>query len=517
MNHTGVHSVGRPLQALTKVEFGADIPEHFTISEVTIPLMTAGSESFSACSDVVVIGSGPNGLAAAITLAQAGHAVRVLEAEPGIGGGTQSAEVTLPGFIHDLCSAVHPLAVASPFFSSLPLRQYGLEWQHPPVPLAHPLDDGSAVLLERSLEGTAQGLGADAAAYRNLMAPLRERWSDLLGEVLRPPHFPEHPLLAARFACQALRSAEALGRSCFREQRARALFAGLAAHSTLPLNRPGTAAVALVLAGAAHAVGWPFPRGGAQRIADSLAMHLESLGGRIQPGVRIVSLDQLPRAKAILCDVAPRQLARMAENRLPEAYRRKLLGYRHGPGAFKVDWALSAPIPWRAPECARAGTVHLGGTMEEISAAERAVWEGTPADRPFVLLAQPSRFDPARAPAGRHTAWAYCHVPHGSGCDMLEKIEDQIERFAPGFRSLVLARSVRSPAVLEQHNANLIGGDISGGVQDLRQMVCRPTWRWYATPVPRLFLCSSSTPPGGGVHGMCGYNAALAAIRQLGN
>jgi phytoene dehydrogenase-like protein len=283
----------------------------------------------------------------------------------------------------------------------------------------------------------------------------------------------------------------------------------------LPLNQPGTAAIGLILAGAAHAVGWPFPRGGAQRIADSLGSHLKSLGGKILPGIRVDSLDQLPRAKAILCDVTPRQLVDIAGNRLPAAYRRKLLRYRYGPGAFKVDWALAAPIPWRAPECARAGTVHLGGTMEEIAAAEQAAWEGRPAARPFVLLAQPSLFDPTRAPTGQHTVWAYCHVPPGSEFDMLERIEAQIERFAPGFRGRILARSVLSPKALEQHNPNLIGGDINGGVQDLRQMLFRPTWRWYATPLPGLFLCSSSTPPGGGVHGMCGHHAARTALRQL--
>jgi phytoene dehydrogenase-like protein len=477
--------------------------------------MAGGYESFLAFSDVIVIGSGPNGLAAAITIAQAGHSVTVLEAAQTIGGGTRSAEVSLPGFVHDLCSAVHPLAVASPFFSSLPLPQYGLEWLQPPAPLAHPLDDGSAVLLERSLDRTAEGLGRDAAAYRNLITPVLDRWSDLIAEVFGPPHFPQHPVLLARFAWHALRSAAALGRSRFQEERARALLAGLAAHSMLPLEQPGTAAIGLVLAGAAHAVGWPFPRGGAQRIADSLGSHLESLGGRILPGVRVDSLDQLPRARTILCDLTPRQLLRVAGDRLPTTYRRKLLRYRYGPGAFKVDWALAAPIPWRAPECARAGTVHLGGTMEEIAAAEQAVWAGKPAECPFVLLAQPSLFDPTRAPAGQHTVWAYCHVPHGSGFDMLERIEAQIERFAPGFRSTILARSVRSPATLEEHNPNLIGGDINGGVQDLRQILFRPTWRWYATPVPRLFLCSSSTPPGGGVHGMCGHYAALAAIREL--
>jgi phytoene dehydrogenase-like protein len=377
------------------------------------------------------------------------------------------------------------------------------------------MDDGSAVVLDRSLDETARGLGPDAAAYRNLLAPLLDHWSDLVKELLGPPHFPQRPLLLARFGWHGLHSAAGLARSEFQDERTRALFAGMAAHAMLPLDQAVTAAFGLVLGSAAHAVGWPFPRGGAQRIADSLALHLRSLGGTIITGVCVESLGQLPPAKAVLCDIGPHQLAQIAGASLPAAYRRQLQRYRYGLGAFKVDWALSGPIPWRASACARAGTVHLGGTMEEIADATRTAWEGNYPERPFVILAQPSLFDSTRAPAGQHTAWAYCHVPHGSNFDMLKRIEDQLERFAPGFRSRVLARSVMSPAALQKRNPNLIGGDINGGVQDLCQMWLRPTWRRYRTPLPHLFLCSASTPPGGGVHGMCGYFAAQAALKNL--
>jgi phytoene dehydrogenase-like protein len=466
-------------------------------------------------SDVLVVGSGPNGLAAAIVAAQAGYSVKVIEATPNVGGGARSAELTLPGFVHDICSAVHPLAVASPFFRSLPLAQHGLEWVYPAAPLAHPLDDGSAVLLERSIVSTAAGLGRDGAHYEELLTPLLHNWGYLVADVLGPLRWPARPLLLARFGMHAVRSAEAIIRHRFRGERARAFFAGLCAHSMLPLHKVGTAAFGLILAGAAHAVSWPFPKGGAQGIADALLSHLQSLGGELVTDFPVDSLDQLPAARALLCDVTPRQLLRIAGERLPAGYRRKLHRYRYGMGAFKVDWALEGPIPWRAPECSQAGTVHLGGTFDEILAAEEAAWTGSPAQRPFVLLAQPSLFDTTRAPAGKHTAWAYCHVPHGSSFDMLQRIEQQVERFAPGFRQLILARSVMPPAALERHNPNLVGGDINGGVQDLSQMFMRPTRQLYATPAPGLFICSSSTPPGGGVHGMCGYFAAQAAMKYL--
>lgn len=466
--------------------------------------------------DAVIVGSGPNGLAAAIGLAREGLAVLVLEAEETIGGGTRSAELTRPGFVHDVCSAIHPMAVASPFFRTLPLAEHGLEWIHPPAPLAHPLDDGTAVLLERSVAETGRGLGSDDGAYRRLIEPLAASAEDLFGDLLGPLRWPGHVLTALRFGRHAVRSARALTTRRFRTEPARALIAGLAGHSFLRLEQAPSAAVGLVLAIAGHAVGWPLPRGGAQRIADALASYLRSLGGEIVTGRRVESIDELPPARAVLLDVTPRQVLRLAGHRLPARYRRQLERYRYGPGVFKVDWALDGPVPWKAAACARAGTVHIGGTFAEIAASERAVWNGEPPERPFVLLAQQSLFDPSRAPAGRHTAWAYCHVPNGSTFDMTERIVAQVERFAPGFRDRVLARHVMGPAELERRNANLIGGDINGGVQDFRQLFTRPAARLvpYATPARGVFICSSSTPPGGGVHGLCGYFAAQAALRS---
>jgi len=452
----------------------------------------------------VVIGSGPNGLAAAIMLARAGRRVTVYEAEAQIGGGTRSAELTLPGFIHDICSAVHPMAISSPCFAQFPLFVHGLEWIHPDAPLAHPLDDGSAVMLERSVSATAGNLGADGRAWSRLMEPLAARWADLRHDVFAVPRFPQHPLLMARFGLHAIRSARSLAFGLFREERARALFAGLAAHSVMPLESPASAAIGLALGVAGHAAGWPIPRGGSQRIAGALAGYFRSLGGEIVSETRVGSL---PDAPLVLCDIAPRQLLAIAGSRLPESYRAALARYRYGAGVFKMDFALDAPIPWRAQDCLRAATVHLGGTFDEIAA-----WETNHAGRPFVLLAQPSLFDSARAPAGKHTVWAYCHVPNGSTVDMSSAIESQIERFAPGFRERILARHVSAPADLERHNANLIGGDIAGGANDLGQLFLRPTPRLYKTPLRGVFLCSASTPPGGGVHGMCGYYAARAAL-----
>ena len=467
--------------------------------------------------DAIVVGAGPNGLAAGIAIAQTGRSVLVVEGQDTVGGGARSAALTLPGFLHDVCSAVHPLAVGSPFFSTLPLSSHGLDWVQPPAPLAHPLDDGTAVMMERSVEATADGLGPDAAAYRGLFGPLVRDWPKLTDDLLGPLRLPRHPLVTARFGLTGLRSALSVAQSRFGGERARALFAGLAAHSILPLERPVSAAFGLVLGASGHAVGWPMPRGGAQRIADALASHLTSLGGQIETGRPVERLDDLPAAAVTLLDMTPKQVIKVAGQRLPGFFRRRLEAYRYGPGVYKMDWALSGPVPWRASECARAGTVHLGGTMAEVAHAEREVWRGSHPDRPFVLFSQPSLFDPSRAPGGQHTAWAYCHVPNGSGFDMTGRIEAQVERFAPGFRERILKRSVRPPAAMEEYNPNYIGGDINGGVQDIGQLFSRPARMFspYSIPSTNLFICSSSTPPGGGVHGMCGYFAARAALRRL--
>ncbi len=495
--------------------------------------------------DAIIVGAGPNGLAAAVTLARAGRSVLVIEAAATVGGGTRTAGLTLPGFRHDICSAVHPLALSSAFFRDLPLERYGLRWIQPPLPLAHPLDDGTAVVLERSVDATAAGLGRDAGAYRRLMGPLVRRWAavteDLLGPLPLPPH---HPLALAWFGIEALLPATLLARLWFRGERARALFGGMAAHSVLPLERPGSAAYGLVLGMAGHAVGWPIAQGGSQAIADALAAYLRDLGGEIATGQLVTSLDALPPARAVLLDVSPVNLLRIAGDRLPAAYRRQLARYRHGPGAFKLDWALDGPIPWTADACRRAGTVHLGGTLAEMARSERAAWQGAHPEQPYIILAQPSLFDPTRAPAGKHTAWAYCHVPnlhhvpgtsevpatsadnsHVAGTsevpatsadEMIERIEAQVERFAPGFRARILARHVMTPADFEAYNPNYVGGDIVGGVQDLPQFFARPVLSRnpYVTPAEGIYLCSASTPPGGGVHGMCGYHAAQAALKQ---
>jgi phytoene dehydrogenase-like protein len=465
--------------------------------------------------DAVVVGAGPNGLAAAITLARAGRSVLVVEGKETIGGGTRSAELTLPGYVHDVCSAIHPLGVASPFFRDLPLADHGLEWVFPPAAIAHPLDDGSAILVQRSVAATAAQLGGDAAAYRRLMGPLAADWRNVLGEMLGPLRLPRHPLSMVRFGLPALLPAATLAKLLFRDERARAVFAGMAVHAMLPLERPATAAFGLMLGILAHAVGWPMARGGSQRIADALAAHLRSLGGEILTDRPIERMDDLPPARAILFDVTPRQLEKIAGDRLPAPYRRKLGGYRYGPGVFKLDYALDSPVPWSATECLQAGTVHLGGTLDEIAASERAVWRGEHPERPYVLFVQQTLFDPTRAPAGKHTAWAYCHVPHSSTVDMTGRIEAQIERFAPGFRDHILARSTRTTDEMAAYNPNYVGGDINGGVQDLRQLYTRPvaSLNPYATPASGMFLCSSSTPPGGGVHGMCGYFAAQAALK----
>jgi phytoene dehydrogenase-like protein len=456
-----------------------------------------------------VIGSGPNGLSAAILLARAGYRVTVYEANDQIGGGARSAELTLPGFVHDVCSAVHPMAVASPCFEQFPLAAHGLQWIQPDAPLAHPLDDGTAVMLERSLDATAANLGADGDAWRSFFGPLIEAWPDMKLDLLSPLlHIPKRPLRMAKFGMHALRPAASLARSLFREPRARALFAGIAAHSIMPLEAPASASFGIVLATLGHAVGWPIPRGGSQKISDALAGCLRAEGGEIVTGTRIT---RFPEADLIFCDFGPRQMLNIVNVQWPADFREKLTNWRYGPGAFKLDYALDGPIPWRAPECARAGTVHLGGTLEEVQ-----LWERSHTGQPFVLLAQQSLFDATRAPAGKHTAWAYCHVRNGSTQDMTRQIEEQIERFAPGFRDRILQRSVLAPMDLERRNANLVGGDVNGGAFDLRQLLFRPTSRLYRTPLPQVLFCSASTPPGGGVHGMCGYNAVRAALGRAG-
>jgi phytoene dehydrogenase-like protein len=466
--------------------------------------------------DAVVVGAGPNGLAAAIALARAGRSVRVLEAAETVGGGSRSAELTLPGFVHDICSAVHPHPLASPFLRELPLAEHGLELVQPELPLAHPLDGGEAVVLDRSVDATAASIGgADGEAYRALLGPLVRDAEKLLPAILGPLRPTPHPIALSRFGLRGLRSAKGLARR-FDGPRGRALVAGNAAHSMLRIDRPPTAAVALVLMLTAHHVGWPVARGGSQAVADALASILRSLGGEIETGRRVESVDELDDAGAILLDVTPRQVLALAGHRLPARYRRGLERFRYGPGVFKLDWALDGPIPWTAPDCGRAGTVHVGGGFEEIAASEADVNAGRHSARPYVLLAQPTLCDPSRAPAGKHTAWAYCHVPSGSTRDMTAAIEGQIERFAPGFRDRVLARASMHAAEMEAYNPNYVGGDINGGRMDLGQLFTRPVTRPspYTTPDRRLFICSSSTPPGGGVHGMCGYFAAQALLKR---
>lgn len=465
------------------------------------------------------MGAGPNGLAAAIRLAQADLRVLLLEAADTVGGGVRSADITLPGFVHDLCSAIHPLGIGSPFFRQLPLGQHGLEWIQPKFPLAHPLDNGTAAILSRSLAETAAGLASDGPAYQRLMQPLTNRWEDLADDFLRPMlHFPEHPFLLAGFALSGLRSASAMSSNWFRGEKAKALFGGLAAHSFLRLDQIPSSAFAIVLGLFGHACGWPMPRGGSGSLSRALANYFESLGGEIALNSRVEHLSEARMAPITLLDLAPQQFVCIASAEMPLSYRKKLVAYRYGPGVFKLDYALSGPIPWRAEECRAAGTVHIGGTFGEIARAEREVAEGLHPERPFVLLAQPTLFDPARAPTGKHIAWAYTHVPSGSSTDMTERIERQIERFAPGFGRLVMARHKMGCADLEARNPNLVGGDINGGAADFFQLIARPTFSPcpYRTAIKGVYLCSSSTPPGGGVHGMCGFHAANAALKDAG-
>jgi phytoene dehydrogenase-like protein len=466
--------------------------------------------------DAVIVGSGPNGLAAAVYLARAGASVLVLEAADEVGGGTRSGELTLPGFVHDLCSAVHPLGILSPWFRSLPLAEHGLSWIRPRSSVAHPLDGEPAVLLRRSLDETAAELADDARPYRRLVAPFLGDPHGLLADALAPLRIPRHPLLMLRFGLRAIRSAVGLARR-FDGDRARALLAGCAAHSILPLERKVSGAIALLFLIAGHVEDWPVAAGGSGAIARALASLLAAHGGRIETGHRVRSLVDLPPARVFLFDTSPAQLADIAGPVLPARYLRRLRRFRYGPGVFKLDWALEGSIPWRDPRCVEASTVHVGGRLEEIAAGEAAVWRGEHPERPFVMVCQQSELDPARAPAGKHTGYAYVHVPPGSTVDLTEVIERQIERFAPGFRDRILARHAEGPAALEARNPNYLGGAITGGVADLRQLFTRPVARLdpYATPNRRIFICSASTPPGGGVHGMCGYHAALSASRRL--
>lgn len=465
-----------------------------------------------------VIGAGINGLTAAITLAHAGVRVTVWEAEPQPGGAARTLPLTLPGFHHDFGAAVLPMAIGSPFLAQLPLKQYGLQWVHAPAPLAHPLDGGRTAILEQDFDAACRALGEDGPRWRRVMSPFVHRWSGLVRDVQQPlVRLPQSPFLVARFGLRALLPASWMARY-LQLETTRALWAGIAAHSYLRLDQWGSSAAGMLLGAAAHAVGWPMARGGTQALTNALVAHLQSLGGEVRLNARVQSLRELPPADVTLCDVTPNQLLTLAEgpDMLSSSYKSSLRRFRAGPGAFKLDYALSQPIPWAAQECSRALTMHLGGTFEEIAASERAMSEGRVSERPFVLLVQPSLFDLTRAPAGKHTAWAYCHVPYGYEGAATQQIESQIERFAPGFRDCVLARSVLSPAGLQARDANLQGGDISGGAMDLRQLVFRPTARGYATSNPKLWLCSSSTPPGGGTHGMCGHNAAVAALQRFG-
>jgi len=466
--------------------------------------------------DGIVVGSGPNGLAAAITLQLAGLSVLLLEGKGEIGGGLRSAELTLPEFVHDVCSAIHPLAAGSPFFRALPLDQHGLQFIQPDIPAAHPFDDGSAAALLRSMEQTARGFGEDELAYLKLIGPFVRDWPQLSIDVLAPLHFPWHPFSMARFGMNALASAVRIAKR-FRTEKTKGLWAGMAAHSLQALTRSTTAAIGLTLTAVGHVEGWPLPKGGAQAIANALASNFISLGGTIKTNFYVRSLSQLPSAHTVLLDVTPRQLLQIAGHKISNLYKWQLKRYRYGMGVFKIDWALSEPIPFTAPECRKAGTVHLGNTLEEIVASEQQVSEGKHPENPFVLLAQPSLFDSSRAPNGKHTAWAYCHVPNGSEVDMTKRIEKQVERFAPGFRDCILGRHMMNTFGMERYNPNYVGGDINGGMMDIRQLFTRPALRLspYRTSKKGIYICSSSTPPGGGVHGMCGYYAAKRALKDV--
>jgi phytoene dehydrogenase-like protein len=468
--------------------------------------------------DAIVIGSGPNGLAAAILLQQQGLSVLIIEGKEVIGGGLSSAELTLPGFTHDVCSAIHPMALASPFFKTLPLAGFGLEYLQPTLAAAHPFDDGTAAILDHAIQKTADYLGKDAKTYTSLMKNITTAWPLIDEDALGPLHFPKHPLAMAGFGLKALSSATTFVK-CFAAKPARGLFAGMAAHAIQPLSNLSTTAIGLVLMAAGHLKGWPIPKGGSKSIANALADYFKSLGGKIKTGTFVTSLDQLPSAHAVLFDVTPKQLLQIAGHKFSNIYKWQLERYRYGMGVFKVDWALDGPIPFTAQECNGAGTIHLGNTFEEIAEGELKTSKGQQAEKPFVLLAQQSLFDPSRAPEGKQTAWAYCHVPNGSTQDMTAIIENQVERFAPGFRDRILAKHTMNTEQMEAHNRNYIGGDINGGILDLGQLFTRPALRWspYKTSAKGLYICSSSTPPGGGVHGMCGYHAGKRVLKDIFN
>jgi len=466
--------------------------------------------------DAIVIGAGPNGLAAAIYLQQNGLSILILEAKSEIGGGLRSAELTLPGFTHDICSAIHPLAVGSPFFQQLPLADHGLEYIYPEIAAAHPFDNGTAAILKQSITETAKLLGDDENAYLKLIQPIVTDWPNIAADVLGPLHYPKHPLAMAKFGLSALTSATHLSKR-FKTEEAKGLLAGMAAHSMQPLSKITTSAAALVLMVNGHLKGWPIPRGGSNRIANALASYFISIGGKIETNTYVKSLEELPSSHAVLFDVSPKQLLQIAGHKFSSLYKWQLERYRYGMGVFKVDWALDGQVPFMAEECKKAGTIHIGNTMAEITKSEQQTWDGQHPEKPFVLLAQQSIFDPSRAPKGKHTAWAYCHVPNGSKVDMVSAIENQIERFAPGFKDLILAKHTIGPAQMEEYNPNYIGGDINGGVIDIGQLFTRPALRWspYKTSAKGIYICSASTPPGGGVHGMCGYNAAKRVLKDI--
>ncbi|MEN0056054.1 MAG: NAD(P)/FAD-dependent oxidoreductase [Mucilaginibacter sp.] len=468
--------------------------------------------------DAIIVGSGPNGLAAAILMQQQGLSVLLLEGKNEIGGGLRSAELTLPGYLHDICSAIHPLAAASPFFETLPLAQHGLQYLYPQIAAAHPFDDGSAAILTQSIEKTARQFGVDEQAYLKLIKPVVKNWPLIATDALGPLSFPKHPLAMAQFGLKALTSASFLQKR-FKDKTAKGLFAGMAAHGIQPLTNIATSAIALVLTAQGHLKGWPVPRGGSKQIAAALASYFISIGGKIETDFYVESLSQLPSTHAVLFDITPKQLLKIAGHKFSSLYKWQLERYRYGMGVFKIDWALDAPIPFKNESVKQAGTVHIGNTFEEIATGEQQIWEGKHPDKPFVLLAQQSQIDPSRAPAGKHTAWAYCHVPNGSEKDMTAVIEQQVGRFAPGFRDTILAKHTFNTAQLEEHNPNYIGGDINGGVIDIGQLFTRPVLRLspYKTSAKGLYICSSSTPPGGGVHGMCGYHAAKKALSGIFN